>query len=113
MAQLWRLQHSTSPDPVFGYYAVSKPLSAILQASALCVVLVGTARYFKQQSLMTKGKIQAGGWEILVIMIGVGLVSRMTWGMLIGRRLADNALLRHSLCSRSSSCKSVLRSGKT
>lgn len=77
MAQLWRLQHSTSPDPVFGYYAVSKPLSAILQASALCVVLVGTARYFKQQSLMTKGKIQAGGWEILVIMIGVGLVSRM------------------------------------
>lgn len=77
MAQLWRLQHSTFPDPVFGYYAVSKPLSAILQASALCVVLVGTARYFKQQSLMTKGKIQAGGWEILVIMIGVGLVSRM------------------------------------
>lgn len=74
VAQLYRLQHTATPDPVFGYFALSKPLSAILQCSALGVVLLGGIRFWRQQSAMTRGKVHACGFEILTIMIFVALV---------------------------------------
>lgn len=74
VAQLYRLNHSPHPDPVFGYYVLSKPISSILQCSALCVVLLGSIRYFRQQSAMARGKVSAGGWEMLTIMFLVGSV---------------------------------------
>ena len=61
IAQLYRLQHREDPDPVFGYYVLSKPLSAIFQSSALCVVLLGCIRFWRQQSAMAIGKMHAGG----------------------------------------------------
>jgi hypothetical protein len=76
IAQLYRLQHSEDPSPVFGYYALSKPLSVIFQSSALCVVLLGCIRFWRQQSAMAIGKMHAGGWELIAIAIGSFLVSR-------------------------------------
>ncbi|KAI6826235.1 hypothetical protein KC340_g10362 [Hortaea werneckii] len=67
ISQLYRLQHSPSPDPVYGYYALGKPIASIFHASALGVVLVGAVRFFRQQSAMSIGKVHAGGWEVLVI----------------------------------------------
>lgn len=67
IAQLYRLQHSPTPDPVFGYYVLSKPISCIFHGSAVCVTLLGAIRYFRQQHLMAIGKVQAGGWELMVI----------------------------------------------
>lgn len=75
VAQLYRLQHSASPDPVFGYFALSKPLSAILQCSALGMILLGGIRFWRQQSAMARGKVYACGFEILIIMGFMGLVS--------------------------------------
>lgn len=74
VAQLYRLQHSQTPDPVFGYYLLSKPIACIFQASALCMTILGTIRFFRQQTAMSIGKINAGGWEILMICSGVFLV---------------------------------------
>lgn len=64
IAQLYRLQHAPSPDPVFGYYVLGKPIAAILQASALIIVLVGAHRFWRQQSSMARGTVIVGGWEL-------------------------------------------------
>lgn len=75
VAQLYRLQHSATPNPVFGYFALSKPLAAILQCSALGMVLLGGVRFWRQQAAMARGKVHAGGFEVLVIMAFMSLVS--------------------------------------
>lgn len=67
VAQLYRLQHSADPSPAFGYFLLSKPIAGIFQGSALCMVLLGAIRFYRQQSAMAVGKIHAGGWEILLI----------------------------------------------
>lgn len=69
VAQLYRLHHSPHPDPVFGFFVLSKPICGILQCSALGMVLLGAIRYFRQQSAMASGKVFAGGWEVLTIVI--------------------------------------------
>lgn len=74
IAQLYRLQHRSTPDPVLGYYVLSKPISCIFQASALGMTLLGTIRFFRQQSAMSIGKVHAGGWEIYTICCWVFLV---------------------------------------
>lgn len=75
IAQLYRLQHSPAPDPVFGYYALSKPIAGILQGSAAAMVFVGAIRYWRQQQAMALGKVHAGGWELTTIMGFTFLVS--------------------------------------
>jgi hypothetical protein len=75
IAQLYRLQHSTHPDPTFGYFVLSKPISCIFHVSAACVALLGSVRFFRQQNAMAAGKIQAGGWEVMIIGLYVLLVS--------------------------------------
>lgn len=75
VAQLYRLQHSAIPNPVFGYFVLSKPIAAILQCSALGMVLLGGIRFWRQQSAMARGKVRAGGFEIWLIMAFMGLVS--------------------------------------
>jgi hypothetical protein len=76
IAQLYRLQHSEDPSPIFGYFVLSKPLSVIFQSSALCVVILGCIRFWRQQSAMAIGKMHAGGWELISIGVGSFLVSR-------------------------------------
>lgn len=75
VAQLYRLQHVPTPDPVFGYFEISKPISCIFHVSAACVALLGSVRFFHQQHLMAIGKVRAGGWELMVIGVYVLLVS--------------------------------------
>lgn len=74
VAQLYRLQHSPSPDPTFGYFVLATPLSCILHVSAACVTLLGCVRFFRQQHAMAIGKIRAGGLEIMIIGVYVLLV---------------------------------------
>ncbi|KAI6814229.1 hypothetical protein KC332_g8019 [Hortaea werneckii] len=74
ISQLYRLQHSPSPNSVYGYYVLGKPLASSFHTSALVVTLVGAVRFFRQQSAMSIGKIHAGGWEVLVICGGMFLL---------------------------------------
>lgn len=71
IAQLFRLQHALAPDPIFGFHAVSVPLSSICQIMAIILLLVGTVRFFRLQSTMARGKAISGGWE----MYSVGALS--------------------------------------
>lgn len=75
IAQLYRLQHSPHPDPTLGFFVLSKPISCIFHASAICVALLGSVRFFRQQHAMAIGSVHVGGWEILVIGVYVLLVS--------------------------------------
>jgi hypothetical protein len=75
VAQLYRLQHSPTPDPKFGYFVLSKPIACIFQGSAVCVTLLGCVRFFRQQYAMSIGKVRAGGWELMIIGVYVLLVS--------------------------------------
>lgn len=64
VAQFFRLQHSLSPDPVFGFHVVSIPLSSVFHIAAILLILIGTVRFLKLQKTMAMGKAIAGGWEI-------------------------------------------------
>ena len=75
IAQLYRLQHSPNPDSTFGFFVLSKPISCIFHGSAICVALLGSVRFFRQQHAMAIGRIQAGGFEILIIGVYILLVS--------------------------------------
>lgn len=102
IAQLYRLQHSPKPDAVFGFYVLSKPISCIFHVSAICVALLGSVRFFRQQHAMAIGRIQAGGWEILIIGVYVLLVSEQRQGLdaMFGRE-ADVSTSFCWLCSQS------------
>ncbi|TKA83887.1 hypothetical protein B0A55_00104 [Friedmanniomyces simplex] len=71
VAQLYRLQHSSNPNPTLGYFILSKPIAGIFQCSAICMTLLGAIRFYRQQQAMSVGKVHAGGWEILTV---IGLV---------------------------------------
>lgn len=67
IAQLFRLQHTARPDPVFGFYRLGVPLSCICTGAAIIVSLLGTYRFWRQQNAMLRGKILCGGWEMLAV----------------------------------------------
>ncbi|EKG22344.1 hypothetical protein MPH_00324 [Macrophomina phaseolina MS6] len=83
-AQVMRLQHAPNPDPKFGYYALGKPLAAVFITSAILVVLLGAIRCWRQQDAMVRGKVHAGGWEILTIMIGSLVLMTILFALLLG-----------------------------
>ncbi|KAL1631367.1 hypothetical protein SLS54_000126 [Diplodia seriata] len=75
IAQLMRLQHAPNPDPHYGYHALGKPLAAVFIIAAIAMVILGAFRFWRQQNAIVRGKVFAGGWEILTIMIGSTIVS--------------------------------------
>ncbi|KAI7487998.1 hypothetical protein KC351_g2251 [Hortaea werneckii] len=89
ISQLYRLQHSPSPDLVYGYYVLSKPIASIFHASALGVILVGAVRFFRQQSAMSIGKVHTGGWEVLVVCGWVCLLLLAVLALHIGADVYD------------------------
>jgi len=64
VAQLMRLEHSSNPDPVFGFYVLGVPLAAICICCALLVVVLGCIRFLRQQGAIIRQKCLAGGWEM-------------------------------------------------
>jgi len=68
VAQLFRLGSQPLPGGRLGYYRVSIPLAAAFILSAMAVSVLGAVRFWRQQAAMTRGKVHAGGWEVLLIM---------------------------------------------
>jgi uncharacterized membrane protein YidH (DUF202 family) len=76
LAQLFRLTGSMDTQgPVRGGFAVA--VSFIV--AAVLVVLLGATRYWRQQTALARGKVWAGGFELLLIMGLVVLVSELFW----------------------------------
>ncbi|KAK0661044.1 hypothetical protein DIS24_g2919 [Lasiodiplodia hormozganensis] len=83
IAQLLRLQHAPNPDPHYGYHALGKPLAAVFITAAIAMVLLGAFRFWRQQNAIVRGKVFAGGWEILTIMIGSTILTTTVFGLLL------------------------------
>ena len=73
IAQLFRLQASPLPGGGFGYFVLGVPLAACFIGGSIVVVLLGALRFWRQQTAMVKGKVWAGGFEVLWIM-GIGIL---------------------------------------
>ncbi|ESZ91434.1 hypothetical protein SBOR_8181 [Sclerotinia borealis F-4128] len=70
IAQLFRLQHSPTPNPLIGFFVLGKPLACICQVAAITTLLIGIIRSWRHQNAIVRGKALSGGFE--VIFIGVG-----------------------------------------
>lgn len=89
IAQLFRLQHVDDPNPEFGFYVIGRPLSIAFIGMGFLVVIVGAIRFWRLQNGLVRGKAVAGGWEVLVVMGGCGLVSKFACKVCLERCLAD------------------------
>lgn len=69
IAQLMRLYRSPSPDPVFGFFVVSIPLSLLCHVMAMVIIILGCYRYLHWQSEMARGNAISSGWELIVIFV--------------------------------------------
>jgi uncharacterized membrane protein YidH (DUF202 family) len=68
IAQLFRLQHTANPNKNLGFFVLGIPLATIFIIFGVVVLLVGAFRFWRQQNAMMRGKVYAGGWEIVGIM---------------------------------------------
>lgn len=75
VAQLFRLQHTPDPNPVFGFFVLGKPLACICQCAAIYCLILGTYRTWRLQNAMVRGKVISGGIELILLGLGVLLVS--------------------------------------
>ncbi len=85
IAQLFRLEHTINPDPIISFYAAGVPLASVCNAAALVVSLLGAYRFWRQQNALTRGKIQAGGWDLLAVGILITLVGFSLLGSFTAR----------------------------
>jgi hypothetical protein len=74
VAQLFRLQHAPIPNLFFGFYVLGKPLACICQGCAIYTLLLGFFRTWRHQHAIVRGKAIAGGFEVLLLGLGVLLV---------------------------------------
>jgi uncharacterized membrane protein YidH (DUF202 family) len=83
-AQVFHLQHTTSPNSDFGFYKIGKPLSVTFISLAIFVMLVGAVRFWRLQRALVRGKALAGGWEVLLVMgVSVSLLAG-TFALVLG-----------------------------
>ncbi|KAL8906139.1 MAG: hypothetical protein Q9171_006395 [Xanthocarpia ochracea] len=71
IAQLFRLQHTEKPHPIFGFFVLGIPLSCICTGAAIFTNLLGAYRFWRQQNAMLRGKILCGGWEVYATLVTV------------------------------------------
>lgn len=65
IAQLFRLQQSSSALDRLQFFEVGIPLSVACHCVAVLVAAIGAYRFWRQQSAISKGKVHAGGWELV------------------------------------------------
>ena len=74
IAQLFRLQHTSTPDMTIGYFILGIPLASVCVVAAIVVLLLGAYRFWRQQNAILRGKVYAGGWEMNAIGLTIFLV---------------------------------------
>lgn len=105
IAQLMRLYRSPSPDPVFGFFVVSVPLSLLCHVMAMVITILGCCRYLHWQSEMARGNAISSGWELIVIFvltILVCLASGLTLPNLTDSRIGIALRLHYCCCHQRS-----------
>lgn len=84
IAQLYHLQRSATPNPRYGFYVIGGRLSAVFIATAIVVLLVGAARFWRIQRRLLRGKTLTGGWEVMLIMGLTALLLIGTFALVLG-----------------------------
>jgi hypothetical protein len=77
IAQLFRLQSTTADHGRLSYYTVGIPLAVACHVIAILIALMGAHRFWRQQSAVAHGKVNAGGWQLNWIGIFIGLVGML------------------------------------
>lgn len=67
ISQLFRLQHTENPNPTIGYFAMGIPLAVTMIAAGILVMLFGAYRTWRQQHAILRGRVHAGGWEVIAV----------------------------------------------
>ncbi|KAG9245737.1 hypothetical protein BJ878DRAFT_418545, partial [Calycina marina] len=83
VAQLFKLQHAPTPNPIFGFYILGTPLSCICQGAAIYILLVGAFRTWRSQNAIMRGKAITGGIEIIIIAVAMLAILIMFFVLLI------------------------------
>jgi len=83
VAQLFRLQHSPTPNPHFGFFVLGKPLAIICQGAAIYTTLIGVFRTWRSQNAIVRGKAISGGYEIVALAGGICAILIMFTVLLI------------------------------
>jgi uncharacterized membrane protein YidH (DUF202 family) len=68
-----------NPNLTFGFYVLGTPLAATFISAAIIILCLGAFRCWKQQEALVRGKVYAGGWEMVVVMVLSILVSIVLW----------------------------------
>ena len=77
IAQLFRLQHASSPNMELGFFVLGIPLACVCIVFAICIAVLGAFRFWRQQNAMLRGKCHAGGWEVYAVgILGVSVSFR-------------------------------------
>ncbi|KAL5447688.1 hypothetical protein PMIN07_001810 [Paraphaeosphaeria minitans] len=83
VAQLFRLQHASSPNLHIGFFVLGVPLAASFIALGILVLLLGALRFWRQQAALVRGRVWVGGWEVLAIMGASLAITAVTFVMLV------------------------------
>jgi len=83
IAQLFRLQHTATPNPVFGFYTLGKPLACICQGAAIYCLGLGAYRSWRLQNAIIRGKAISGGFELVLLGLGVAVVMVAFWVLIV------------------------------
>lgn len=74
VAQLFRLQHTPTPNPIFGFFVLGKPMACICQGAAIYCLFLGAYRSWRLQNAIVRGKAISGGFEFVMLGLGVAMV---------------------------------------
>jgi hypothetical protein len=66
-----RLQHNATPSLIFGFFVLGKPLACICQGAAIYTLVIGAFRTWRSQNAIARGKAISGGFEIILLALGV------------------------------------------
>ncbi|KAI9732415.1 MAG: hypothetical protein M1834_001623 [Cirrosporium novae-zelandiae] len=73
IAQLFRMELDLIPNLPLDLYTLGIPLAALCQCAAIIIAFLGGVRFLRQQNAIVRGKVLAGGWDMLAVGILLAL----------------------------------------
>jgi len=84
VAQLFRLQHSPTPNYAFGFFVLGKPLACICQGAAILTLCIGAFRSWRLQNAIIRKKAITGGFEIILLGLGALILLFLFFALVLG-----------------------------
>jgi uncharacterized membrane protein YidH (DUF202 family) len=75
VTQLYTILNESDAKTGLGFHNIGIPISCLCHVIAMAIPILGACRFFRQQSVLARGKVHAGGWELNAIGAFSALVS--------------------------------------